>query len=81
MDVGGARQPQASKSIILPQMYKMGKIERARAQDLPEFKKAGWKVVPHKAFKNVAPQLVMKMDPVPDLNRKDFKEYVEEQHS
>jgi hypothetical protein len=38
-----------------------GKISRSKAIDLPQFNKAGWEVVPHKAFKNVAPDVLANM--------------------
>ena len=69
------------KRRLLPHMYKQGKIERTRAQDLPEYKLAGWKVRPAKAFKNTAPRLLVEMDPVPDLKRKDLQAYIEKQYA
>ena len=57
------------KNKILYQMEAQGKIVRDKAIDMPEYKKAGWKVLPAKAFKNVAPSVIMKMDPIPQLNR------------
>ena len=69
------------KRRLLPQMAKAGKIERARAGDMPEYKLAGWKVVPRTAFRNTAPHLLMAMDPVPDLERKDLKAYIQKQYA
>ena len=69
------------KRKLLPQMYKAGKVERARAGDMPEYKLAGWRVVPTKAFRNTAPRLLLEMDPVPELGREDLKAYVEKQYA
>ena len=60
-------------------MEKQGKIVRDKALDLPEYKKAGWKVIQQKAFKNVAPQIIMQLDPIPQLERQDVREYIEKQ--
>ena len=53
------------KERILHQMEAQGKIKRDRALDMPKFKRAGWKLNTTKAFKNVAPSIVMKLDPIP----------------
>ena len=50
------------KNKIMPLMRKQGKVEKARAQDLPQYKYSGWKVIPHKAFKNTDPEIIMAMD-------------------
>ena len=68
------------KNRIMPVMHRMGKVEKTRAQDLPQFKYSGWKVVPHKAFKKIDPQIIMQMDQPPELNRKDLQEYIQEQY-
>ena len=60
-------------------MEKQGKIVRDKALDLPEYKKAGWKVLQQKAFKNVAPYIIMQLDPIPQLERQDVREYIEKQ--
>lgn len=39
-------------------MEHQGKIVRGKAIDVPEYNRAGWKIVPHKAFKNVAPDIL-----------------------
>ena len=53
-----------------------GKIERGRSVDTPQFKNSGWKIIPHKAFKNVSPEVLVQMDPLPVVNRQDYKEYL-----
>ena len=45
------------KRHILAQMQALGKIIPDRAPEKPEYKSSGWKLVPHKAFKNVAPDI------------------------
>ena len=67
------------KSRILFQMEQQGKIVRSRAVDRPEYKRSGWQVVAAKAFKNTAPSIVMQLDPIPQLKRKDLREYIEKQ--
>ena len=64
------------KGRILHQMEAQGKIKRDRALDMPKFKRAGWKVNPAKAFKNTEPSIIMKLDPIPQLNRQDLREYI-----
>ena len=67
------------KARILHQMEAQGKIKRDRAADMPKFKRAGWKVNPTKAFRNTEPSIVMKLDPIPQLDRKDLREYIQKQ--
>ena len=43
---------------------------------MPQYNKAGWVIVPHKAFKNVAPDVLATIQPMPALNREDYKEYL-----
>lgn len=43
---------------------------------MPTFKRGGWQVVPHKAFKNVAPDVLANMTPMPVLQREDYKEFL-----
>ena len=66
------------KSEILHQMHKLGKIERTRARDMPEYKKGGWELNEKKAFKSVAPTYLIKLDPIPLVNtRKDLQKYID----
>jgi hypothetical protein len=55
------------KERILKQMLVQGKVVKAMALDMPTFKRGGWQVVPHKAFKNVAPDVLANMTPMPVL--------------
>ena len=36
----------------------------------------GYQVVPDKAFKKVDPTILVKMTPIPELNRRDYNEYL-----
>ena len=67
------------KNRILHQMLSEGKIKKDRALDMPEYKRGGWTVIPTKAFKNTAPEIIMKLDPIPQLERQDLREYIEKQ--
>ena len=67
------------KTRILFRMEQQNKIARDRALDMPEYKRAGWKLFPQKAFKNVAPAFLMQLDPIPQLDRQDVREYIEKQ--
>ena len=60
-------------------MEKQGKIVRDKALDMPEYRKSGWKVQQQKAFKNVAPSIIMQLDPIPQLDRQDVRDYIEKQ--
>lgn len=64
------------KERILYQMEMQGKIVKAKAIDMPQYNRAGWQIVPHRAFKNVAPDLLAEMQPLPAINREDYKEYL-----
>ena len=70
----------ASKSFlkerILHQMLSQGKVVKAKAIDNPIFNRNGWQLVPHKAFKNVAPDILANMTPMPVLQREDYKEFL-----
>lgn len=70
----------ASKSFlkerILKQMLAQGKVIKAKAIDMPTFNRGGWQVVPHKAFKSVAPDILADMTPMPQLQREDYKEFL-----
>lgn len=57
-------------------MHKQGKIEQARAVDIPQFKNSGWQINQNKAFANVAPEILVQMDPLPAVNRTDYKEFL-----
>ena len=67
------------KDRILHQMLQEGKIKKDRALDMPEYKRGGWSVNPTRAFKNTAPEIIMKLDPIPQLERQDLREYIEKQ--
>ena len=69
------------KNRILQAMEAQGKIARDRAMDLPQFKRAGWKLNAARAFKNTEPSIVMKLDPIPQLDRKDVREYIQKQYN
>ena len=45
---------------------------------MPNYRNSGWEVVPHKAFKNTAPEILAEMDPLPEINRDDYKQYLRE---
>lgn len=64
------------KERVLLQMQIQGKLVKGKAIDLPQFNRAGWEIVPHKAFKNVAPDVLANMQPMPALNREDYREYL-----
>jgi len=61
-------------------MEAQGFIVKARADDIPQFKKSGWKLVPHKAFKRTDPEILAKYTPLPQLAREDYKEFLREQN-
>ena len=42
-------------------MAMQGKIVRGKAIDLPMYNKAGWQIIPHKAFKNIAPDVLAEL--------------------
>ena len=52
---------------ILHLMHHQGKIEKCKAEDIPNYKAAGWRLVPNRAFQNTAPWILAKMDPLPQL--------------
>ena len=60
-------------------MEQQGKISKDRARDMPEYKRAGWKIHPNRAFKNTAPSIIMGLDPIPQIDRKDVRAYIEKQ--
>lgn len=64
------------KRRILYMMWKQGKIIKAPAQDIIDKPKAGWDVVPNRAFKKVDPVILAQMKPLPQLMRQDYKEYL-----
>ena len=57
-------------------MLTQGKIVQARALDMPKFSTSGWQVIPNRAFKNVAADIVAGMEPLPVMQRQDYKEYL-----
>jgi hypothetical protein len=57
-------------------MYMQGKLVKGKAIDMPSFNRGGWQVVHHKAFKNVAPDILANMQPLPAINREDYKTYL-----
>ena len=57
-------------------MESQGKIVRDRAPERHQFKKSGWRLVPTKAFKNVDPQILAMLRPLPILNRQDYMDYL-----
>lgn len=57
-------------------MFMQGKLVKGKAIDMPNFNNGGWKIVPHKAFRNVAPDILANMQPLPAVNREDYKEYL-----
>ena len=58
-------------------MENMGKITRCKADDMPQYKRSGWTVVPHKAFANTDPAVLCEFNRIPKLDREDFIKYVE----
>ena len=64
------------KERVLATMLSQGKIERTRAADIQQYKNSGWKLVTHKAFHRVDPSLLAKMQPLPQIKREDYKEYL-----
>lgn len=64
------------KERVLATMLAQGKIQRTRANDIQQYKNSGWKLVPHKAFERVDPSLLAKMEPLPQIKREDYKEYL-----
>ena len=57
-------------------MELMGKIEKAPALDMVGTKRAGWKLVPHRAFRNTDPVILAQMKPLPEIKRKDYLDYL-----
>lgn len=64
------------KDRILHQMHAQGKLVKGKAIDMPRFNHGGWELVPHKAFKNVAPDILVNLQPLPAVNREDYKTYL-----
>ena len=60
------------KERVLHNMLAMRKVSRCKAPDMPQYKKAGWGLNPVKAFKNVDADILSKMDPLPEIPRKDY---------
>ena len=61
-------------------MLSQGFIVKCRADDIPNFRNSGWRVVPHRAFKRTAPEVLAKMDPLPQIDREDYKEYLRQEN-
>ena len=62
-------------------MEGMGKLERARAKDLPEYKLGGFKLKPKVAFGGVLPHITSKLEPLPirsKLHLQLHQEYLDE---
>jgi hypothetical protein len=53
-------------------MINYGKLVRGRAVDKPEYKKSGFEVVVHKAYKDKLPYTIADLNPLPILFRKDY---------
>jgi hypothetical protein len=64
------------KKKVLHDMLLQGKIAKAEAHDFQKNSKHGWRVVPHKAFKNTDPVILAQMKPLPQIERKDYHEYL-----
>ena len=50
-------------------MYTQGKLRKGKAIDMPQFNNAGWELIPNKAFKSVAPEILAELSPLPAINR------------
>jgi hypothetical protein len=61
-------------------MLAQGYIEKTTADDIPQYKHSGWKLVTKKAFKNTDPAILAKLDPMPALNREDYKNYLRKEN-
>jgi len=57
-------------------MQAQGKLVKGKAIDMPNYGLAGWQIVPHRAFRNVAPDVLANMQPLPAINREDYKTYL-----
>mmetsp|Transcript_18004 Transcript_18004/g.15928 ORF Transcript_18004/g.15928 Transcript_18004/m.15928 type:complete len:132 (+) Transcript_18004:29-424(+) len=66
------------KRKIIPNMEASGKIVPDRAPELPEYKSSGWRLVPNKAFKSIAPEVLAQIKPLPKINRKEYLDYLEQ---
>ena len=51
-------------------MEMQGKIIKGKAIDMPQFNRSGWQLIPHKAFRNVAPDVLANMQPLPEIEKK-----------
>merc|ERR1711982_317754 len=59
-------------------MHAWDRIEKAKAKDIRETNQLnnGWKLVPEKAFKDVGPEILCELDPLPKLPKnRFFKDY------
>ena len=59
-------------------MLEQGFIKKVRAVDIPQYKNSGWQIVPHRAFKNIDPAILAGLDPLPVLDRPDYKQYLDD---
>jgi hypothetical protein len=64
------------KERVLDKMLLQGFVKKSRAIDIPDYKVSGWELVPEKAFKNTAPEILAKLDPLPKIDRADYKQYL-----
>ena len=65
------------KEKVLNNMLLIGKLKKGEAIDFTrKNSKHGWELVPHKAFKNVDPVVLAQMKPLPEVDRKDYREYL-----
>eukprot|EP00347_Sterkiella_histriomuscorum_P017075 403350762 len=64
------------KERILDLMETQGKIEVGRAVDIPQFKHSGYQLIQHRAFRNVAPEILAQIEPLPVVNRQDYKDFL-----
>ncbi|CDW84497.1 UNKNOWN [Stylonychia lemnae] len=64
------------KNKILYQMHLQGKIDQGKAIDMTQYNKSGWALNTKVAFKNIAPDILAQIEPLPVVTRKDYKEYL-----
>lgn len=58
---------------VLATMEAQGFIMRARADDVPQYRHSGWKLVPRKAFSRTDPAILATLKPLPAIDREDYK--------
>ena len=64
------------KRKILRDMELKGKIVKAPALDMQGTARAGWQLVPNRAFKNIDPVVLAQLKPLPEIERSDYREYL-----